>query len=88
MGVSAFEVALGLGVLLAGLEVIAGSFVFLSFSLGCFVVAGVEFVSGQFVLGRDVAVFAVIGVLAVVGLRMGFYRAGDSRRAEGDVNDY
>jgi membrane protein implicated in regulation of membrane protease activity len=88
MAMQPFEVALGAAVVLAALEVVTGTFVLLGFCIGCLAVAAVELVSGQFGVGRDVLVFAVVAGAAVVGLRRVFGARGDSRRVKGDVNEY
>ena len=83
-----YEVALAVAVALAALEVVTGAFVCLGFCLGSLAVAGAEFVSGGFGFGRDALLFAAVGALAIVALRLAFGHPGDTARAKGDVNDY
>ena len=83
-----YELALAVAVVLAALEVITGTFIFLGFCLGSLVAAGVEFLSGKFSFGRDALLFAAVGVLAIIALRLAFGHPGDTTHAKGDVNDY
>ncbi len=83
-----FELALAVAVALAALEVVTGTFVFLGYCLGSLAAAIAEFVTGAFSFGRDALLFAAIGALAVVALRLAFGHHGDTTHAKGDVNDY
>ncbi len=88
MDAKPYAVALIVAFAFGVIEVLTGTFVFLSFGLGCLAVAGVDAAAGGFWLVRDTAVFAVVSCLAVAVLRLRFGHAGDSKRAERDVNDY
>jgi len=83
-----FELALAAAVILAVLEVLTGTFIFLGFCVGTLAVAVTEFVSSEFSLNRDALVFAAFAMLAIVALRFAFGRRGDTNRVKGDVNDY
>lgn len=83
-----FELALLAAVVLLILEVFTGTFVFLSFCLGSLSVAGAEFMTGTFALGRDSLLFGTISALAIIALRKLFGRSGDAKRPNGDINDY
>ena len=83
-----FELSLAAALILIILEVVSGAFIFLSFCLGFIAVAAVEALTDKFVLGRDLLLFTAVAILTVVILRVVFRRRGDTKRAQGDVNDY
>jgi membrane protein implicated in regulation of membrane protease activity len=83
-----FEWALLAALILAGLEVLTGTYVALGLALGCLAVAMVDVVTGGAGLYRDVILFVITAFLAVIALRRAFARPGDSKPAKGDVNEY
>jgi membrane protein implicated in regulation of membrane protease activity len=83
-----FEVSLAATILLLILEVVAGSFVFLSLATACLAVAIAQAITGHLSLLRDTLLFAAVALLVLVVLRHFFSRPGDTKRANGDVNEY
>jgi membrane protein implicated in regulation of membrane protease activity len=88
MALHGWEWALLAAVVLAIIEVLTGAYVALSLAFGCLAVAAAEYVANEPALLRDAAVFALTAGLAVFVLRQAFARPGDSKAAQGDVNDY
>ena len=87
-GLYGWEWALLAAVVLTIIEVLTGAYVALSLALGCLAVAVAEFAASGPAFLRDAAVFALIAGLAVFVVRQVFARPGDSKTAQGDVNDY
>ena len=83
-----FEVSIAAAVILLILEIVFGTFMFLSFCIGCFAVATIEYFTGNVSLGRDLFVFTTTAASVASALRLGFRSPGDTKRARGDVNDY
>jgi membrane protein implicated in regulation of membrane protease activity len=88
MALHPFEQTLILAVFVLALEMLTGAFVCLSFSIGLFAVAGVEFLFSNFDFTRDILFFAIIAVTTFVGLRLAHRAKGDTKIAEKDINDY
>jgi membrane protein implicated in regulation of membrane protease activity len=83
-----FELTLILAAIVLALEMLTGALVFLSFSVGLFAVAGMEFLFSNFNFSRDILFFAIIAVMTFVGLRLTLRAKGDTKIAEKDINDY
>ena len=58
------------------------------FCLALLAVAAAEAVTGAPVPIRDALIFAAVSVLAILVLRFAFKGGGDTKRAQGDVNEY
>jgi membrane protein implicated in regulation of membrane protease activity len=87
-GLRPWEWALLAAVVLAAIEVLSGAFVALSLAIGCLAVAAAEWLWGGAGIEIDAVAFAAASGLAVLLLRRLFARPGDSRHAQGDVNEY
>jgi membrane protein implicated in regulation of membrane protease activity len=83
-----FAIWLIAGAVLIGLEMLTGAFVALSFGLGCFGVALVEFLSGEASMIRDLLVFGVLTIVSIVALRWMFGRKNGQHVAKADINRY
>lgn len=83
-----FELSLLAAIVLLGLELLTGTFIFLSFCVGLVVVALVQAFTGRFTLGRDALVFSAITIGTMILMRSVFGAAGDTKRSHKDVNDY
>ena len=73
---------------LAVFEVLTGTYVALSLAVACMAVAALEYVTGAAAFARDGLLFAACAGSAIVVIRLLFSRPGDSKRAQGDVNEY
>lgn len=75
------------GLILAILEVVVPGFIFLGFAIGAVLVGLVLLVAGLPALWA-LLLFAILSLLAVVGLRRGFgHRGRDTRIIRHDIND-
>ena len=70
------------------MELVTGLFVFLSFAIGLFLVAGADIIFHKFNLERDVLFFAVGSIVSFVAFRIIFRIRGDSKVNDGDINEY
>ena len=85
----AWQISLLLAVLLAIAEVLTLSFLLLGLAMGLVVVAALQFADGGFSATRDVLVFAVASLVAVVACRRIFGRRTDQQKLEqDDINRY
>ena len=78
-----------LGVLLLLLELVTQTYVVLGFAVGAFLVAGVQYAAGGFSLGRDILLFALASLAAIVVMRRKFRTRHDQQiRDSDDINRY
>ena len=85
----AWQISLILAAVLAIAEVLTLSFILLGLSVGMVLVAIVQYWSEGFQVGRDLAIFALGALIAVVTFRMLFRRRRDlDRSIDEDVNRY
>jgi len=73
---------------LALLEVITGAFLFLGMSVGALLVAGLQWLSGNWQLNRDLLVFAVASAVAFAVFRKLFKKPTDQSTLSDDINQY
>ena len=77
-------IALALGVV----EVLAPGFIFLGFAIGALIMAGVVVLFPTISTAALLAIFAILSLLAWIGLRMGFRRQSSGARiVTRDIND-
>jgi membrane protein implicated in regulation of membrane protease activity len=85
---SPFVITLLLGAALIGLEMVTGTLIMLSFGLGLLGVAAVQYLSGEFILTRDLLIFILISAASVFILRRLFRSRRDVIETRDDVNRY
>jgi membrane protein implicated in regulation of membrane protease activity len=85
----AWQISLMLAAVLAIAEVLTLSFILLGLSVGMVLVATVQYWSDGFQAGRDLAIFALGSLIAVLIFRMLFRKKRDlDRTIDEDVNRY
>jgi len=85
----AWQVSILIAVVLAIGELLSFSFILLGFSIGMLIVALFQGVTGEFSAARDVLVFAVASLVAVMACRKVFGRRTDQHKLEqDDINRY
>ncbi len=77
-----------LAFVLALVEVMTGAFLFLGMAVGALLVAAVQWATGEWVLNRDLLVFAVASVAAFATFRKVFKKPADQSEETNDVNQY
>jgi membrane protein implicated in regulation of membrane protease activity len=81
----ALVLAFGLGLI----ELVTGGLIFLGLAAGMLVVAGLQGATGRFEVNRDVLVFALASLVAIVVMRRVFRGRGDTHGArQDDINRY
>lgn len=83
-----FEISLIVAALFLLVEMLTGTFVFLSFSIATFVISIFEFCFNGFSLKRDLLTFVVLTIISAIVLRFFFRAKGDTKVAHEDVNKY
>ena len=73
---------------LALVEVMTGAFLFLGMAVGAVLVAGVQWATGEWVLNRDLLVFALTSVAAFATFRKMFKKPADQTSETNDINQY
>jgi membrane protein implicated in regulation of membrane protease activity len=82
------QVTLILAFVLALIEVLTGAFFFLGMAMGALLVAALQWVTGEWVLNRDLLLFAVSSVAAFAAFRKLFKKPADQTSEISDVNRY
>ncbi len=84
-----YQISLLLAVVLAIAEVLTLSFILLGLSVGMLAVAMLQYLGGGLSLGRDVLVFALASLLAILLFRRIFRKRSDQQVLEqDDINRY
>lgn len=85
----AYQIALLLGIGLAIAELLTLSFLFLGMAVAAWVVAALEYLSGNFNFNRDIVVFALASALFFVVFRKLFKKQTDTETLQSqDINHY
>ena len=84
-----YQISLLIAVGFAIIEVLTFTFLFLSFSIGMMAVALSQYLFAGLSWSRDIVIFSVVSVLAVVFCRLVFKKRTDQiQPLEDDVNRY
>lgn len=84
-----YQVSLLIAFGLAIAELLTLSFILLGFGLGMAMVSLLQFVTGAYSFNRDVIVFAMFSLAAIVAFRRIFKKRSDQKRlADDDINRY
>lgn len=88
MSFDLYQITFAIALLMLGLEIFTGTFLFLGFSIALALLAVLHFFTAAFSFGRDVALVAVIAAISFFFLRKFFHKSGDALDASEDVNKY
>ena len=84
-----YQIALLLGITLAIVELLTLTFLFLGMAVAAWVVAALEYLSGNFSFNRDLLVFALASALFFVVFRKLFKKQTDTETLQSqDINHY
>ncbi len=84
-----YKISIIIALLFAIIEITTGTFIFMGFSIGVLVVAIIEFIAGNFSMGREIVVFSISSLIAVIVLRKIFRGKNDqSSLRDDDINMY
>ena len=84
-----YQLSIIAGIILIIIEMITLTFIFLGFGIGAFAVSLVQFLSGDFSLGRDSIVFALFSLISILIFRKLFKGNNDEKKLmEEDINQY
>lgn len=85
-----YQVSLVIGLAMCVIEMVTTTFVFLSFGLALFIVALLQYLTGEFIANRDIATFAILSLMLTIFFRRIFKFKNDSEKinSETDINKY
>jgi membrane protein implicated in regulation of membrane protease activity len=84
-----YKISIIIALLFAIIEITTGTFIFMGFSIGVLIVAIIEFIAGNFSMGREIVVFSISSLIAVIVLRKIFRGKNDqSSLRDDDINMY
>ncbi|MEY4284506.1 MAG: hypothetical protein EBV20_10910 [Betaproteobacteria bacterium] len=83
-----YQITLIAAFALALIEVLTGAFFFLGMSVGALLVAGLQWLTGNWQLNRDLLLFAVASVVAFALFRKLFKKPADQSTLSEDINQY
>lgn len=85
-----YQVSLVIGLAMCVVEMVTTTFVFLSFGFALFIVALLQYLTGEFNTNRDIATFAVLSLMLTIVFRKIFKFKNDSEKIhpESDINKY
>jgi len=84
-----YQITIILGIVFLILELISFSFIFLGLAAASFVVAIVQYIQGELSVNRDLLIFTISSLIAIVVARKIFKKKSDQQLAtEDDVNQF
>jgi len=85
-----YQISLVIGLAMCIIEMVTTTFVFLSFGFAFFIVALIQYLTGEFNTSRDIAIFAILSLIFTISFRKIFKSTSDTEKisSENDINRY